>query len=63
MKRALKPVEMKRFVVQNGVVYDEGRLSPEFQFNTNNLDRVGYLDKHQIVGRIPVVLPDSPVLS
>ena len=62
VKRALKSGEMKRFVVQNGVVYDEGRLSPEFHFKTNDLDWVGYLDKHQIVGRILVVLPDSPVL-
>ena len=60
--RALKPAEMKRFVVQNGVVYDEGRLSPEFQFKTKDLDQVRYLDKQQIVGRIPVVLPYSPVL-
>ena len=48
--------------MQNGVVYDEGRLSPEFQFKTKDLDWVGYLDKQQILGRIHVVLPDSPVL-
>ena len=42
--------------------YDEGRLSQEFQFKTKDLDWVGYLDKQQILGRIPVVLPDSPVL-
>jgi len=53
---------MKRFVVQDGIVYDQGRLSPEFQIKTKDLDQVGYLDKSEILGQIPVVLPDSPVL-
>ena len=38
------------------------RVSPEFQFKTKDLDQIGYLDKQRIIGRIPVVLPDSPVL-
>ena len=62
VKKTMKPAEMKKFVVQDGIVYDEGRLSPEFQFKTKDLDQIGYLDKHHIVGRIPVVLLDSPVL-
>ena len=62
MKKVLKPTESKRFREEEGIVYDEGRLSPEFQFKTQDLDGVGYLDKQQIIGRVPVVLPDSPVL-
>ena len=62
VKKTMKPADMKKFVVQDGIVYDEGRLSPEFQFKTKDLDQIGYLDKHHIVGRIPVVLLDSPVL-
>jgi len=62
VRRTLKPSELKKFVHQDKIIYDEGRLSPEFQFKTQDLDKVGYLDKHEIVGRIPVVLPDSPVL-
>ena len=43
----LKPTELKRFREEDGIVYDEGRLSPEFQFKTQDLDRVGYLDKQK----------------
>lgn len=44
------------------LLYKEGRLSSEFQFKTKEPDQVGYLDKHEILGWIPVDLPDSPVL-
>ena len=49
-------------MIHDGIIYDEGRLSPEFQFKTQDVDGIGYLDKHEIVGKIPVVLPDSPIL-
>jgi len=62
VKKVLKPTELNRFKEEEGIVYDEGRLSPEFQFKTQDLDRVGYLDKQLIIGRVPVVLPDSPIL-
>ena len=62
VQRNLKPKELKKFVVHDGIIYDEGRLSPEFQFKTQDVDGIGYLDKHEIVGKIPVVLPDSPIL-
>ena len=47
MKKNLKPTEMKGLVIQGRVVYDKGRLSPEFQVKTKDLDQVGYLDKHE----------------
>ena len=62
MQSTMKPKELDKFIIQEGIVYDKGRLSPEFQFKTTNLDQVGYLDKHEILEQIPVVLPDSPVL-
>ncbi len=62
MKKMMKPAEMERFVTDGGRVYDEGRLSPEYQIREQDLDHVGFLDKHVILGRIPVVLPDSPIL-
>ena len=43
-------------------MYDQGRLSPEFQFKSRDLDPVGYLDKPEILGQIQVVLSDSPIL-
>ena len=62
VQSTMKPRELDRFIIQEGIVYDKGRLSPEFQFKTSDLDQVGYLDKHEILGQVPVVLPDSPVL-
>jgi len=47
VKKNLKPAVVKGIVIQDGVVYNEGRLSPEFQFKTKDLDQVGYLDKHE----------------
>ena len=55
-------MELKKFRIQDGIVLDNGRLSPDFQFKTQDLDGVGYLDKHKIGGDVPVVLPDSPIL-
>ena len=60
--QTMKPAELKKFRVQDEIVLDSGRLSSEFQFRTQDLDNVGYLDKHEIIGEIPVVLADSPVL-
>ena len=54
--------KLKRFRTQDGIVLDSGRLSPDFQFKTQDLDDVGYLDKHEIGGELPVVLSDSPIL-
>ena len=35
VRRGLKlSEEIRRFVEKDGIIYDEGRLSPEFQFNT-----------------------------
>ena len=62
VKKNLNSTEMQRFVVDEGIVYDEGRLSLEYKIRTQDLDQVGFLDKHLIVRRIPVILPDSPVL-
>ena len=58
----MKPAELKKFRIQDGIILDSGRLSPEFQFKNQDLDNVGYLDKHEIMGELPMVLFDSPVL-
>ena len=57
----MKPAVLTRFTEWNGILYDS-RLSPEFQFKTQNLDKVGYLNKHKITGLVPVVMKDSPFL-
>ena len=62
VRQNLKTAELKKFKIQDGIVLDIGRLSPEFQFKTQDLDNVGYLDKHEIGGELPVVLSDSLIL-
>ena len=60
--QSLKTAELNKFRIQDGIVLDIGRLSPDFQFKTQDLDGVEYLDKHEIGGELPVVLSDSPIL-
>ena len=62
VREKLKLAELKKFRIQDGIVLDNGRLSPDFQLKAQDLDGVGYLDKHEIGGEVPVVLSDSPVL-
>ena len=56
LREKLKPAELKKFRIQDGMVLDSGRLSPDFQLKAQDLDGVGYLDKHKIGGEVPVVL-------
>ena len=56
VREKLKPAELKKFRIQDGIVLDSGRLSPDFQLKTQDLDGVGYLDKHEIGDEVPVVL-------
>ena len=60
--QSLKTAELNKFRIQDGIVLDIGRLSPDFQFKTQDLDGVEYLDKHEIGGELPVVLSNSPIL-
>ena len=62
VRKKLKAADLKKFRIQDGIVLDSGRLSPDFQLKAQDLDGVGYLDKHKIGGEVPVVLSDSPVL-
>ena len=44
------------------ILYDDGRLGAEFQFKVQDLDQVEYIDKHEIIDQVPIVMSDSPVL-
>ena len=46
---------------RNTLSYD-GRLGAEFQFKTQDLDKVEYIDKHEIINQVSIVMRDSPVL-
>ena len=44
------------------ILYDDGRLGAELEFKTQDLDQVEYIDKHEIINQVPVVMFDSPGL-
>jgi len=62
IKQCMKPAYLTKFVEREGILYDDGRLGAEFQFKTQDLDQVEYIDKHEIINQVPIVLNDSPVL-
>ena len=62
IKTTVKKSILQRFLEKDGIIYADGRLSAEFQFKTEDLDDVKFIDKHEIMDDIPVVLNDSPVL-
>ena len=41
-------VEINKFRIQDGIVQDIGKISPDFQFKAQDHDGVEYLDKHEI---------------
>ena len=62
IKNTVKMSVLEKFLEKEGIIYADGRLSAEFQFRTEDLDNVKFIDKHEIIDEIPVVLCDSPVL-
>ena len=62
IKKTIKPKLLEMFQEDQGILYDHGRLSAEFQFKTQDVDGPEYIDKHEILEKTPVVLVDSPIL-
>ena len=62
IKTTVKKSALQRFLEKDGIIYADGRLSAEFQFKTEELDDVKFIDKHEIMDDIPVVLSDYPIL-
>ena len=50
----MKPAELKRFRTQGRIELGTGRLSPEFQSRTQDLDNVGYLENLGEDATVPV---------
>ena len=57
IKLNLKPELVSRYVEQQGILYEDGRLGAEFQFKAQDLDQVDvdYIDKHEILNPVPIV--------
>ena len=53
--------KLKSFQLDGRILRFSGRLSEENPFRFRDLDSVPFLDAHEIVGTVPVVLADSPV--
>ena len=62
IKTTVKKSILERFLEKDGIIYADGRLSAGFQFKTEDLENVKFIDKHEIMDDIPVVLSDSPIL-
>ena len=62
IKKTLKPQQVQRYQEVDEILYFFGRLTREAPFRTVDLDQVPFLDTHEFVGQIPVLLGDSPVL-
>jgi len=58
----MKPSDITKYVERENILYDDGRLGAEFQFKSQDLDKLGYLDIHEIINQVPVVMCDSPIL-
>ena len=64
IKANLDPKVLSKYAEKDGILYENGRLGAEFQFDSRDLDQVNmdYLDKHEILNPVPIVWWDSPVL-
>lgn len=62
MKLNEKSEIVSRYVKQQEILYEDGRLGAEFQFISQDLDQEEYTDKHEIMNPVPVLWLGSPVL-
>ena len=62
LKYALKSVQLRTYEEREGILYYSGRLTKEAPLRTEDLDEVPFLDIHEFVGDIPVLMIDSPIL-
>jgi hypothetical protein len=53
--------KLKNFNLEGNTLRFSGRLSEENPFRFRDLDSVPFMDAHEIVGNVPVVMSDSPV--
>ena len=54
--------QIRKYECIDGVMYYRYRFMDKTQFKFADLDKVPFLDAHEIIGYLPVVLSDSPIL-
>ena len=62
IKKCMKTKQMQEFEEIDNILLYQGRIAPENQLRTQDLDGCKFLDFMEIGQPVPVVLEDSPIL-
>ena len=62
IKECLKPEQRQEYEEVEGILFYQGRINPENQLKTQDLDGCTFLDFMEIGQPVPIALEDSPVL-
>ena len=62
IRQTLKPEQIRKFDCIDDILYYRSRFMDKTQFKFTYLDAIPFLDVHEILGNLPVVLSDSPIL-
>ena len=62
IRQTLKSEQIRKFEVMDDILYYRSRFMDKPQFKFADLDLIPFLDVHEILGNLPVVLSDSPIL-
>ena len=59
---SLTPKQLKKYTLNDNILYFHGRLCKDNPFRFKDLDKVPFLDSHEFSGPLPIMLGDSPFL-
>ena len=62
IRQTLKLEQIRKFECIDEILYYRSRFMDKTQLKFADLDFIPFLDVHEIVGNLPVVLSDSPIL-
>ena len=62
IKTLMKKKQLEKYEEKERILYFSGRLTKEAPFRVEDLDEISFLDTHEFVGDIPVLMSDSPIL-
>ena len=62
ISQSLKPEQIRKYDCIDDVMYYRSRFMDKTQFKFADLDFIPFLDAHEIVGHLQIVLFDSPIL-
>ena len=62
VKLSVNPKKLKKFYEKEGILHFKNRIVKENQDKPKDLDNLKFIDKHKIVGDLPVVRVNSPLV-